>query len=60
MNQNEKTRRRAYLITRERFQELLTKLLVPIRFIEVLANNNGCFQTRITYTDKGETESLRG
>ncbi|KAL8821261.1 MAG: hypothetical protein Q9223_000686 [Gallowayella weberi] len=44
-------RRRPFEISRPTFESLLTELAIPIRFLEVLANNNGCYQAFTTYNE---------
>lgn len=57
--QDEKSRRRAFIISRHAFEGIFNTIKIPVRFLEVMANNNGCYQARITYAENGVTESLR-
>ncbi|KAI4109334.1 MAG: hypothetical protein LQ339_001834 [Xanthoria mediterranea] len=46
---------RNYQITRAALENLSRELVVPIRFFEVLANNNGCYHALTTFNeDKAE------
>ncbi|KAL8801531.1 MAG: hypothetical protein Q9182_004373 [Xanthomendoza sp. 2 TL-2023] len=45
------SRPRRYEISRPTFESLFTELAVPVRFLEVLANNNGCYQAFTTYNE---------
>ncbi|KAL8727233.1 MAG: hypothetical protein Q9166_006197 [cf. Caloplaca sp. 2 TL-2023] len=49
--QNTSTRRRAFEISRSAFESLLKESEIPVRFLEVLANNNGCYQAYTTYSE---------
>ncbi|KAL8851620.1 MAG: hypothetical protein Q9221_003457 [Calogaya cf. arnoldii] len=42
---------RAYQISRQAFENLSSELVVPVRFLEILANNNGCYQAYTTFDE---------
>ncbi|KAL9594747.1 MAG: hypothetical protein Q9219_006859 [cf. Caloplaca sp. 3 TL-2023] len=56
---DEKTRRRAFMISRPAYEGIFKAIPVPPRFLEVMANNNGCYQARTTFADDGALESFR-
>ncbi|KAL8911137.1 MAG: hypothetical protein Q9171_003628 [Xanthocarpia ochracea] len=45
--------RRAFSISRPALEILLKKMAVPIRFLEILANNNGCYQAYTQFNESG-------
>ncbi|KAL9589038.1 MAG: hypothetical protein Q9203_002166 [Teloschistes exilis] len=56
--QDEKTRRKAFLVSRHVFESIFSELRIPVRFLEVMANNNGAYQSRTIYDDSGQIESF--
>lgn len=56
--QDEKTRRRAFMISRHAFEVIFNAIRIPVRFLEIMPNNNGCYLARATYADNGVIESF--
>ncbi|KAL8705422.1 MAG: hypothetical protein Q9201_001446 [Fulgogasparrea decipioides] len=56
--QDPQTRRRAFIISPNAFEVIFDELEIPVRFLEVLANNNGGLQRHIVYSDKGTPQSF--
>ncbi|KAL8828646.1 MAG: hypothetical protein Q9170_006512 [Blastenia crenularia] len=53
-----KTRRRAFKISRYAFEGMFNAIHIPVRFLEVMANNNGCYQARVTHAKDGAPDSF--
>ncbi|KAL8857596.1 MAG: hypothetical protein Q9178_005924 [Gyalolechia marmorata] len=50
--------RRAFSISRPALEVLLKRMAVPIRFLELLANNNGCYQAYTQFNESGAESFL--
>ncbi|KAL8969157.1 MAG: hypothetical protein Q9197_004492 [Variospora fuerteventurae] len=46
------------MISRPAFEGIFEAMQVPVRFIELLSNNNGGYQVTTTYTDNGAASSF--